>query len=123
MVSDEVVVFDNLSSKLYVVIHVNPEVPDAWIPPEATGRAGAEALQAVPERPRCQAHVRRATSSRASRRRLRAAVRRSRGIIDGDIMQVVLSQRLSVKLQAAPWISIARCAPSTVAVHVLSQPG
>jgi len=30
MVSDEVVVFDNLAGKLYVVIHVNPRIRDAY---------------------------------------------------------------------------------------------
>ena len=29
-VSDEVVVFDNLKGKLYVVIHVNPAIEDAF---------------------------------------------------------------------------------------------
>jgi anthranilate synthase component 1 len=106
MVSDEVVVFDNLSGKLYVVIHVNPEVPDAW--DTAQRRLDELVLklyQAVPERPRlARAHVHESDFiSGFTQEGFEAAVRRSRAyIIDGDIMQAVLSQRLSVKLNAAP---------------------
>jgi anthranilate synthase component 1 len=107
MVSDEVVVFDNLSGKLYVVIHVNPEVPDAW----NTAQRRLDELvlrlyQTVPERPKStRAHPIQESDfvSGFTREGFEAAVRRSRNyIVEGDIMQVVLSQRMSVPLRAAP---------------------
>jgi anthranilate synthase component 1 len=107
MVSDEVVVFDNLSGKLYIVIHVNPEIPDAW---NLAQRRFDELVSRL-----CQSIPSRAAAPTASPVResdfvsgftqqgFEAAVARSREyIIDGDIMQVVLSQRLSIPFRAAP---------------------
>jgi anthranilate synthase component 1 len=107
MVSDEVVVFDNLSGKLYVVVHINPESPDAW--DTAQRRLDNLVLRlyrGVPERPRLAQAYRVEESdfvSGFSQQDFETAVRRSKQyIVDGDIMQVVLSQRLSVPLRAAP---------------------
>ena len=107
MVSEEVVVFDNLSGRLYIVVHVDPHRADAW-------DAGNERLQELVcrlrEAPAVTADVEPPKfvseddfSSGFARQDFEAAVERSRQYIyDGDIMQVVLSQRLSIPYTAAP---------------------
>jgi anthranilate synthase component 1 len=106
MVSDEVVVFDNLSGKLYVIVHVDPSVQDAY--DEAQKRLD-----------RLVAMLRRATPLHAnaasikvgeddfvsgfSQQGFEEAVGRAREyIVEGDVMQVVLSQRLSIPFKARP---------------------
>ena len=107
MVSDEIVVFDNLRGKLSIIIHADPAAPAAY---EQTGQrldALARALsKRQPERandspPR---RVREADFvSGFTRARYLAAVDRiKRYIVAGDVMQVVLSQRLSVPFEAGP---------------------
>ncbi|MBI3900346.1 MAG: anthranilate synthase component I [Gammaproteobacteria bacterium] len=107
MVSDEVVVFDNLAGKLYVVIHVNPEIDDAYRKANARldeliGRLrnGIPLPKAeVPAKPVNEADFR----SEFPRERYEAAVEQAREYIRaGDIMQVVLSQRLSIPFTAPP---------------------
>ncbi len=107
MVSDEVLVFDNLSGRLYCIVHVDPSDPSA--PEEAQAR-----LQALVERlghDRPPAAVVRAPRTVAegdfvtsfAREDFEAAVARIKHyILEGDVMQVVLSQRLTVDFQAAP---------------------
>ncbi len=107
MVSDEVVVFDNLKGKLYVVIHVNPEVADAY------NRANHRLDELVARLDTALTH---ATSSGPSvaigekdfvsdftQAGFEKAVEKSLEYIrSGDIMQVVLSQRLSIPYTAPP---------------------
>ena len=106
MVSDEVVVFDNLSGKLYVIVHVDPSVQEAY--DEAQKRLD-----------RLVAMLHRATPLHAnaasikvgeedfvsgfSQQGFEEAVGRAREyIVEGDVMQVVLSQRLSIPFKARP---------------------
>jgi anthranilate synthase component 1 len=105
MVSDEVVVFDNLTGKLYIVIHVNPEIDNAYA--RATQRLDelVERLyHDLPQRPASHAPQTLTESDFESdfdQARFEPAVQRAREYIrDGDIMQVVLSQRLSVPFSA-----------------------
>lgn len=104
MVSDEVVVFDNLSGKLYVVIHVNPEIEDAFKKannrldeligllnqphPPVDNFAGADVSEED------------FVSGFPEKEFKRAVEKARRYIYDGDIMQVVLSQRLSIPFEA-----------------------
>jgi len=99
----EVAVVDNLKGKLYFVCYVDPAEPDAY----ARGRARlAELVQrlrrpvTIPaERPQPLA----APSCEFAREDFMAAVERAkRYIVDGDIMQVVLSQRMSQPFAASP---------------------
>lgn len=107
LVSDEVVVFDNLTGKLYVVIHVNPGIADAYM--KASRRLDelvARLRDAVPL-PDAPLTPRQVTEtdfvSDFTREPFEAAVQRSREYIrDGDIMQVVLAQRLSIPLDSEP---------------------
>ncbi len=107
LVSDELVVFDNLAGRLYVVIHVDPADADAY----ARGERRLDELvrqlgQAPPARPApavAPAVTEADFVSGFTQPAFEAAVERAREYIRaGDIMQVVLSQRLSVPYAAAP---------------------
>ena len=106
MVSDEVIVFDNLSGKLYVVVHVDPHQNDALADGEKRLQEIIEGLRRpVPETP--DHEVRQINEadfiSGFTEQGFKAAVDRARQyIIDGDIMQVVLSQRLTIPYHARP---------------------
>ncbi len=106
MVSEEVVVFDNLSGKLYIVVYVDPGLDDAWeqgqrrlLQLARRLREPLPRLPAVAPQQVAEADFR----SGFTREGFEAAVRKAREyIIDGDIMQVVLSQRLSLPFAARP---------------------
>lgn len=106
MVSDEVVVFDNLRGKLYIVVHADPARKDAL----AQAEARLDQLDGMLRRaaPR---YVHPAASSVGeadfvsgfTQEGFEAAVARSKDyIVEGDIMQVVLSQRLSIPVTSRP---------------------
>lgn len=105
MVSEDVMVFDNLSGRLYLITHVDPAEPDAW----AKGNERIEALIARlrDRQPRLPAAPGNAVDesdfvSSFGEAEFKRAVERSRRYIhDGDIMQVVLSQCLSIPYQAS----------------------
>jgi len=104
MVSEEVVVFDNLSGKLYLIVHAAPGA-------EAEAHRRLDELEA---RLRSATPVYATNPHRATVREsdfvsgfteagFKAAVEKARRyIIDGDIMQVVLSQRMSIPYEAPP---------------------
>jgi anthranilate synthase component 1 len=106
MVSDEVVVFDNLLGKLYVVIHVNPEIDDAFN--RANLRLDELVQRLARGLPLPPTHAPQTIDegdfvSAFTQPEFEAAVERARQYIrDGDIMQVVLSQRLSIPFDAPP---------------------
>ena len=106
MVSDEVVVFDNLLGKLYVVIHVNPEIDEAF--DKASQRLDELVHRLAQGMPLPPAHTAQSIDesdfvSAFNQPEFEAAVERARQYIrDGDIMQVVLSQRLSIPFTAQP---------------------
>ena len=107
MVSDEVVVFDNLAGRLYIIVHVDAARDDAW-------ETGNERLDEIttrldlplvkPEGPKERRQVSEDEFKSAfAREDFEAAVERSREYIrNGDIFQVVLSQRLSIPFAARP---------------------
>ena len=105
MVSDEVVVFDNLAGKLYVIVHADPAAADAY--DEASARIG----QIVSDLYKPVAYPAMQASARAigaddfvpefPREKFTAAVERCREYIRaGDIFQVVLAQRQHVPFKA-----------------------
>lgn len=106
MVSEEVVVFDNLMGKLYIIIHVDPQQKSALVEGEKRLQELEIALRSsVPETP---VHESRSINeedfvSGFTEEGYKAAVKKARQyIIDGDIMQVVLSQRLTISFHARP---------------------
>ena len=106
MVSDEVIVFDNLRGKLFIVVHVDPHEDNALAEGEKRLQEIEDGLRRpVPEMP---GHVAREVQetdfvSGFTEEGFKSAVDRARQyIIDGDIMQVVLSQRLTIPYHARP---------------------
>ncbi|MFO8156526.1 MAG: chorismate-binding protein, partial [Thiohalospira sp.] len=105
--SEEVAVFDNLRGKLHLVVHVDPREADAL----AEGEARLDGLEEQLGEPLIWPAPTVAEHgidegdfiSGFTREGYEAAVDRARRyIVDGDIMQVVLSQRLSTPLEARP---------------------
>jgi anthranilate synthase component 1 len=106
MVSEEVVVFDNLSGRIYIIVHLDPAAGDTL----PTGRRRVDALVAQMQRgaPRHPEEGGRAVTetdfvSGFTEAGFKQAVERIKDyILEGDCMQVVLSQRLSIPYQARP---------------------
>jgi len=96
LVSEELAVIDNLSGKLYLVVYADPAKPRAWHDAQSRLREllGSLRLPLVlpTERREPQAEVKSNFGEAAFRDAVGRAIRYVR---DGDIMQVVLSQRLS----------------------------
>jgi anthranilate synthase component 1 len=106
MVSDEVIVFDNLSGKLYVVIYVDPANEDAFIVGQARLDELIDKLRSTTPR---QAQARSLQVSEQdfisgfTQQGFEDAVNKAKEyIVDGDVMQVVLSQRLSIPFHSRP---------------------
>jgi anthranilate synthase component 1 len=101
-----VVVFDNLSGKLYIIVHVDPDEADAQHKGEARLQQIADGLRhKLPERRSHQAQTINEEDfvSGFTEDGYKAAVDKAKQyIIDGDIMQVVLSQRLTIPFNAPP---------------------
>ena len=110
MVSEELLVFDNLSGKLYLIVHAHldeSDVNSAW--DKATQR-----LEALIERLRKSDTAYKPNEqitkikesdfvSGFTQDGFEAAVRRIKDyIVEGDAMQVVISQRLSIPFKAPP---------------------
>ncbi len=107
LVSDELVVFDNLAGKILVVVHANPGQEHAW-------KRTQDRLDLLVNRLRDSNPKYRTTHtpycvseadfrSSFSRSDFESAVERIKEyIVEGDVMQVVLSQRLSIPYPAPP---------------------
>lgn len=111
MESEEVVVFDNLAARLMVVIHADPRLDQAW--EQAQQRLDEIILQLQDARIKASsqqaANIDLETSYEAefssafAQPEFEAAVTKAKEyIVDGDVMQVVLSQRLSRPFDAHP---------------------
>ncbi|HET9122093.1 MAG TPA: anthranilate synthase component I, partial [Acidiferrobacteraceae bacterium] len=106
LLSDEVVVFDNLGGRLYVVVHADPEQDEAYV--KALRRLDeieARLYEPLAVAPGSESvEVREADFvSGFSRAAFEHAVEQIRSYIRaGDVMQVVLSQRLSIPFPYAP---------------------
>ncbi|MEO8004959.1 MAG: anthranilate synthase component I [Betaproteobacteria bacterium] len=103
LLSEQLVVLDNLSGKLFLVVYADPGAPGAYSRAQERLRELLGLLRqpvVVPsEEPVAPASV----SSEFGREAFIAAVERAkRYIFDGDIMQVVLSQRMSLPFRASP---------------------
>ncbi|MDP1664336.1 MAG: anthranilate synthase component I [Methylobacter sp.] len=107
MVSEEMLVFDNLSGKMLLLTHANPEEADAY--DRAVTRVSDLAvklreLQAKPTKNHCHKKVEESDFiSGFTQQGFEDAVLKAKEYItDGDIMQVVLSQRMSIPYTASP---------------------
>jgi anthranilate synthase component 1 len=103
MVSEELAVVDNLSGKLYFIVYADPAEADAYDKAHARLAELLAMLRTtapIPESKPCAATV---ASSEFGEAAFKAAVVRAQQyILDGDIMQVVLSQRMAQKFSSPP---------------------
>ncbi|KRT54168.1 anthranilate synthase component I [endosymbiont of Ridgeia piscesae] len=106
MVSDELVVFDNLSGRMFVIVHVNPSAGGTLDGAEARIRELIQSMKRGAPRGGCKTARQVNESdfvSGFSEEGFRQAVDRIKEyILEGDCMQVVISQRLSIPFQAPP---------------------
>ena len=107
MVSDEVVVFDNLSGKLFIIVHADPKKNDAYsnalqrlddisgmLRDNQTNKSQSDNSRDVNEND--------FVSGFTQKNYEKAVDAIKNYIINGDAMQVVLSQRLSIPFQSKP---------------------
>jgi len=104
MVSDELVVFDNLRGRMYVIVHQDPTQGGSLQRAEQRIRELIQRMQRGAPREPCgtpRAVDESDFVSGFTESGFKSAVERiKRYILDGDCMQVVLSQRLSIPYQA-----------------------
>lgn len=103
MLSDRLAVVDNLSGKLYLVVYADPREPDAY----AKARSQLDVLHTALRMPvsmpaELPMSPTPAISEFSEDAFVEAVERAKHYITDGDIMQVVLSQRLSHPYPASP---------------------
>ncbi len=103
LLSEELAVVDNLSGKLYLIIYADPDAMDAYMAAKkrlkellANLRKPVEIPNEMPVQPG------KVVSEFSESDFIKAVERAKRYIIDGDIMQVVLSQRTSKVFSAPP---------------------
>jgi len=106
MVSDELVVFDNLTGRMYIVVHANIDKGETLENAEARIGELYQMMQTGAPR-HVPASVRQVSESDFvsgfTEEGFKSAVERIKQyILDGDCMQVVVSQRLSIPFQARP---------------------
>src|SRR5262245_61680795 len=103
LVSEELAVIDNLSGKLYLVVYADPSKPRAWRDAQARLRQLLGALRLPLSLPAEPLTADAAPTSNFSGDAFRKAVERAIAYVrDGDIMQVVLSQRISRAYSGSP---------------------
>ncbi len=103
LLSDELAVVDNLSGTLSLIVYADPMQPDAY-------QAACQRLDAYADKlakpliaPRAESIEPAEAVSEFGEAAFKAAVNRAKQyIVDGDIMQVVLSQRMSRPYAASP---------------------
>lgn len=107
MVSDELIVFDNLSNRCFFIVHADPNVDSAF--DKAQQRLDALTQQLNDTPPKRKQHANPVNvgekdfvSGFTHDGFIDAVKKAKQYITDGDIMQVVLSQRLSVPFNAEP---------------------
>ncbi|MBX3629383.1 MAG: anthranilate synthase component I [Nitrosomonas sp.] len=102
LLSEEIAVVDNLSGKLYLVVYVDPGIENAYQTARKRLQGLLAKLRQPVEIPVEQAVNHKPAVSEFQESDFLAAVRRAKQYIyDGDIMQVVLSQRISKPYHAS----------------------
>ena len=107
MLSDEVVVFDNVSGKLYFVNYVDANIQNAYDKGILRLKALEEKLKQGPspyliEKNKFDDRMTEVRSEFGEENFLKAVEKVKEYIVNGDIMQVVLSQRLSQTFKSNP---------------------
>lgn len=103
MVSEQLAVVDNLSGKLYFIVYADATAPNAYDQAKQRLQELMQKLRSTVTIPTSAATEKTTASSEFGEENFKAAVKRAQQyILDGDIMQVVLSQRMSQKFSAPP---------------------
>jgi anthranilate/para-aminobenzoate synthase component I len=107
MVSDELVVFDNLSGRLHLIVHADPNTENAYRQAqqrldELTQTLRKTAMDFHQNKAHRQVNEEDFQSGFTEKGFTDAVEKAKQYINDGDIMQVVLSQRLTIPYSAPP---------------------
>ena len=103
MVSEEIAVVDNLSGKLYFIVYANPSEPSAYEQASMRLSSLLVQLRKSVEIPESQPAPLTTATSEFGEENFKVAVKKAQQyILEGDIMQVVLSQRMSQDFSAPP---------------------
>ena len=103
MVSEEIAVVDNLSGKLYFIVYANPNDANAYENAHQRLNGLVQMLRKTVVIPTAAPSAKTESISEFGEENFRAAVLKAQTyILEGDIMQVVLSQRMSQKFTAPP---------------------
>ena len=103
MLSDELIVVDNVAKKIFIVSYADPSIKDAYV----LGVARLDKLydqlhQSMKIEPLQTLNLTEAKSEFGEEAFKKAVEKAKSYIFEGDIMQVVLSQRMSQKFEASP---------------------
>jgi len=103
MLSEEIAIVDNLSGKLTLVVYAEPGFPGAWKQAQERLKELLVKLRAPLPVPVDTVAESAPAESEMGEEAFKAAVRRAKEyIVEGDVMQVVLSQRMSKPFHASP---------------------
>ncbi|HEY9269079.1 MAG TPA: anthranilate synthase component I [Methylotenera sp.] len=103
MVSEQLAVVDNLSGKLYFIVYADTSEANAYENAHTTLNALLKMLKKAVTIPETPPTDKTEAVSEFGEDNFKAAVKRAQQyILDGDIMQVVLSQRMSQPFTASP---------------------
>ncbi|CAH1385864.1 anthranilate synthase component I [Candidatus Nitrotoga sp. M5] len=103
MLTEQLVVVDNLSGKLIFIVHANPELPNAYALARQRLQELTQLLRQPVKIPRAQQFPPQQAVSEFGEEAYKQAVEKAkRYIFDGDMMQVVPSQRMSQTFPAEP---------------------
>jgi len=103
MLTEELAVVDNLSGKLSFIIHADPATPNAYNKAKQRLAELVQQLRQPVDIPSAPAMAQTQALSEFGEAGFKAAVERAKQyIFDGDIMQVVLAQRMSQPFAASP---------------------
>jgi anthranilate synthase component 1 len=103
MLTEELAVFDNLAGKLYLITHADPMQQDAYAQGHLRLQALAEQLRAPVTLPLEPMTDTAEPTSEFGEAEFKAAVQKAKDYIAaGDVMQVVISQRMTRPFAASP---------------------
>lgn len=103
MVSEEIAVVDNVSGKLYFIVYANPEDDNAYHQASQRIQMLMQQLRQPVNIPQSQPIEATEAISEFGEQNFKSAVKKAQSyILEGDIMQVVLSQRLSQDFTGTP---------------------
>jgi anthranilate synthase component 1 len=103
LATEELAVIDNLAGRIYLIVYADPAVPNAYAEAHDRLQALRRKLRAPVSIPFQTATSTTQAQSEIGAEAFQAAVRKAKDYVAaGDIMQVVLSQRLSMPFSAPP---------------------